>query len=72
MYNENMTSQIGEALSHLMQLIGDYSLFSPEGASYDDDIGYIQEEYMQKLVMENFGDDREMLIEALKCEDYEE
>ena len=32
----------------------------------------MQEEYMQKLVYENFYQSRETLIEALKCEDYEE
>lgn len=43
-----------------------------ETADYKDDPNVIQEEYMQKLVFENFSHYRESLVESLKCEDYEE
>jgi hypothetical protein len=47
-------------------------LYRAEGTAFDDDANYVQEEYMKKLVLENFGRFRESLIEALSCEDYEE
>ena len=56
----------------MSKLIGEYCLFNPEGSEFDNDPNYVQEEYMQKLVLENFGSCRDTLIEALRCEDYEE
>lgn len=47
-------------------------MYSEEGTGYDDDPNYVQEEYVKKLVVENFGRYRETLIEALRCEDYDE
>jgi len=71
-FNENLTVNIGEALVSLVKLVGEYSLYSPEGSEFDNDPNNVQEEYMQRLVLQNFGDSRETLIEALSCEDYEE
>lgn len=53
-------------------MIGTYHLYLEEGAEYNDDPNYVQEEYMKKLVVENFGRYRETLLEALRCEDYDE
>lgn len=58
----------------MQNLIGTYHLYraaSSEEAG-DDDPHYVQEEYMKKLVLENFGRFRDTLGEALGCEDYEE
>ena len=71
--NENMKAESQEVLSKLQQLIGQYYLYIQEEVTgYNDDPNVIQEEYMQKLVFENFSRFRETLIESLKCEDYEE
>ena len=59
-------------MSKLKTLVGPYHLYHSEGNAYDNDPNYVQEEYMKKLVVENFGRLRETLIEALRCEDYEE
>ena len=56
----------------MSKLIGEYCLYKPEGSEFDNDPNYVQEEYMQKLVLQNFGNCRDTLIEALRCEDYEE
>ena len=74
-FNENLTAELHQAVSKLQQLIGTYSLYRKEGSSvseYDDDQNVVAEEYMQKLVYENFYQVRETLSEALQCEDYEE
>ena len=74
-FNENLTTELQQAVSKLQQLIGTYSLYRKEGSSvseYDDDQNVVAEEYMQKLVYENFYQVRETLSEALQCEDYEE
>ena len=74
-FNENLTAELQQAVSKLQQLIGTYSLYRKEGSSvseYDDDQNVVAEEYMQKLVYENFYQVRETLSEALQCEDYEE
>lgn len=47
-------------------------MYNEEGTEYDDDPNFVQEEYMKKLVVENFGRYRETLVEALRCEDYDE
>ena len=56
----------------MQKLIGAYHLYRQEGTAYDDDPNFVQEEYMKKLVVENFGRYREALVEALRCEDYDE
>ena len=63
--------------SALSRLIGPYHLY--QAAESDDkletivsDQQCVQEEYMKKLVLENFGTLRDALNEALSCEDYEE
>ena len=71
-YNENTMTHVQNVLISLQQLIGHYYLYKQEGSEYEEDPNYVQEEYMQKLVFENFHESREALIEALKCEDYEE
>ena len=71
-FNENLKTTCQNVISKLQALIGQYHLYREEGQDYDDDQNYVQEEYMQKLVVENFGRYRETLIEALRCEDYEE
>ena len=59
-------------MSKLKTLVGPYHLYHSEGNAYDNDPNYVQEEYMKKLVVENFGRFRESFIDALRCEDYEE
>ena len=71
-FNENLTANIADVLDSMSKLIGEYCLFNPEGSEFDNDPNYVQEEYMQKLVLQNFGNCRDTLIEALRCEDYEE
>ena len=56
----------------MSKLIGEYCLYKPEGSEFDNDPNFVQEEYLQKLVLQNFGNSRDTLIEALRCEDYEE
>ena len=58
-------------MSKLKTLVGPYHLYHSEGNAYDNDPNFVQEEYMKKLVVENFGRYRESLFEALRCEDYE-
>lgn len=58
-FNENLSIKLQDALENLQKLIGEYSLFSPEGSEFDDDPNCIQEEYVQKLMLENFRDSRE-------------
>ena len=73
MVNENMKAQSLQVLTKLQELIGQYYLYiQEETTGYNDDPHVVQEEYMQKLVYENFANYRETLIESLKCEDYEE
>ena len=67
-----MKAQADEIVSKLAQLIGPYHLYRPEGTAFDDNPDYVQEEYMKKLVVENFGRYRETLVESLRCEDYDE
>lgn len=71
-FNENLKSAVEDVLQKLSDLIGEYSLYRPQGSDYDDDPNYVQEEYLQKLILQNFGSSRDTLLEALKCEDYEE
>ena len=71
-FNEQQKSSAGDIVSKLQKLIGPYHLYRQEGTAYDDDHNYVQEEYMKKLVIENFGRYRETLVEALRCEDYDE
>lgn len=47
-------------------------MYKAEGSNFDDSPEFIQEEYMKKLVLESFGRYRETLVEALRCEDYDE
>ena len=72
LYNENLTAETQIILISLQQLIGHYYLYKDEGSEYDQDQNCIQEEYIQKLVYENFYPIRESFYEALRCEDYEE
>ena len=72
LYNENLTAETQAVLVALQMLIGHYYLYREEGSDFDSDPACVQEEYMQKLVFENFFDCRDALLEALKCEDYEE
>ena len=71
-YNENLRASKRDVLLSLQRLIGPYHLFAPEDSPAVDDPDYIQEVYMQKLILENFGRYRETLIEALKLEDSDE
>ena len=71
-FNENLKTSSQSILLKLQNLIGSYHLYREEGTGYDDDPNYVQEEYMKKLVVENFGRYRETLLEALRCEDYDE
>ena len=71
-YNENLKTSSQSILLKLQNLIGSYHLYREEGTGYDEDPNYVQEEYMKKLVVENFGRYRETLLEALRCEDYDE
>ena len=71
--NENTSIKSQEVLQNLAKLIGQYYLYiQEETTGYNDDPSVVQEEYMQKLVYENFSRYRETLVESLKCEDYEE
>ena len=56
----------------MQKLVGPYHLYRSEGNAYDNDPNFVQEEYMKKLVVENFGRYREAFVEALRCEDYQE
>ena len=74
-FNENLTGSAPEALNKLQALLGQYFLYRTEEDPVDpddDEQNIVQEKYMQKLIVENFGNNREALIESLKCEDYEE
>ena len=71
-FNEQAKASGKEIISKLQKLIGSYHLYKPEGTQFDDNPNYVQEEYMKKLVLENFGRFRETLVEAVRCEDYEE
>ena len=71
-YNENCKASCEEVVTKLQKLIGQYHLYRAEGTDFDDDPAYVQEEYMKKLVLENFGRFRDTLVEALGCEDYDE
>lgn len=71
-YNELAKASVSDIIAKLQKLIGPYHLYRAEGTAFDDNPHYVQEEYMKKLVLENFGRFRETLIEALRCEDYDE
>ena len=59
-------------MSKLKTLVGPYHLYRSEGNAYDNDPNFVQEEYMKKLVVENFGRFRETFVKMLRFEDYEE
>ena len=72
-FNEHAKASHGEVIEKLALLIGPYHMFRSEGGAFDaEDPNFVQEEYMKKLVVENFGRLRETLVEALRCEDYDE
>ena len=56
----------------MQELVGEYNLYQPLGSEFEDDPNYVREEDMQKLVLQNFKQMGETLLEALKCEDYQE
>ena len=76
-YNEDLRITCNEVVTKLQNLIGVYHLYhlaeSEEATSSNaDDPHFVQEEYMKKLVLENFARYQNTLVEALGCEDYEE
>lgn len=71
--NEGLKLEQHEVLKNLHQLIGQYYLYiQEETTGYTNDPNVIQEEQMQRLLVENFAQMRETLIESLKCEDYDD
>lgn len=71
-FNDQLKAQSRDVVDKLANLIGQYHLYGSAGSAFDDDPNFVQEEYMKKLVVENFGRYRETLVEALRCEDYDE
>ena len=47
-------------------------MYRQEGEAFDENPNFVHEEYLKKLIVENFGRYRETLVEALRCEDYDE
>ena len=66
--NEQAQSTQGEIIRELKETIGVYRLYKSEGHEIDDDTNYVSEEYMKKVVMENFGRCRESLKQNLESE----
>lgn len=75
-FNENLKDDVQSVIDKLQKLIGFYYLYRDASnntiSEHDDDQNTIQEEYMQKLVYENFNNYKETFVMALQCEDYEE
>ena len=75
LYNESMRADVSQILLKLKELVGEYCLYASNSDQVDvnnDDSTFIQEEYMQRMVFSNFWNQKETLLESLKCEDYEE
>ena len=70
-YQQSAMGRVQDVGNRLFQLIGQYSLYQKESTSINNPI-FVQEGYMQKLVFEYFGREKQTLLNALQSEDYEE
>ena len=52
----------------MKEAIGHYRLYKAEGHEIEDDTNYVAEEYMWKVVVENFGRSKDALEESLESE----
>ena len=64
-FNDQAESTQGEIIRELKETIGHYKLYKTEAYEIEDDTNYVTEDYMQKVVVENFGRQKDALEESL-------
>lgn len=58
-------------MRELKETIGHYKLYKTEAYEIEDDTNYVTEDYMQKVVVENFGRFKDALEESLQSEAFD-